>query len=408
MSIRTNSNVKTTHKVFFKKPKNKTKKNPLPKDANLTVYNKFKGTKLIPTTNIIQYIKSNYNDFVTVKKDADEKGKNSLYMDDCFNFENKLNNGTDKKFSINTSVESNPKMSLNKLIAYSFYLKMKYIFVTQTGEVTTMDDFLDKIKYQIGKDVKRDNRTINNTPYNAEYFANQESDEKDINYYSIADTFYQLVIDYYAKNNLTVNYNAVNIIALFSCQNLYNLLTDLVIIKLNDMLKPEMSNIMHTKKKCIINITPTVQTVELVFESDVVISQHGGTYDLEYPCGKLNFTFLVDLITNTYKFSHFAISYDLDKCGPEENNAEENNAAENNGVVDKYRKTKIAAAISIPLAVSVVGIATMPYILGALGGKNTKNTKNAKKKEKNKTKKNKKEKRIKIKLKKQKKIKRKI
>ena len=136
----------------------------------------------------------------------------------------------------------------------------------------------------------------------------------------------------------------------------------------------------NTTKKCIINITPTVQTLELVFESDVVISQNGGSFDLEYPCGKLNFTFLVDLITNTYKFSHFGISYDLDKCGPEENNAVENNAVENNAVENNangnnYRRTKIAAAVSIPIAVSVAGVATMPFILGALGGKH----KNAKK-----------------------------
>ena len=177
---------------------------------------------------------------------------------------------------------------------------------------------------------------------------------------------------------MKINPNAVNIIALFSCQNLYNLLTDLVIIKLNDMLKPEMSNIMHTKKKCVINITPTVQTLELVFESDVVISQNGGAFDLEYPCGKLHFTFLVDLITNTYKFSRFAISYDLDKCGAEENNNDGNGNGNGN------RRKKIAAAVSVPVAVSVVGVTTMPFILGALGGKTTKKNKTKKIKRKRK------------------------
>jgi hypothetical protein len=292
-------------------------------------------------------------------------------------------------------------MSLNKLIAYSFYLKMKYIFVTQNGALTTMDDFLDQIKYQMGKDIKRDHRTINNVSYPPEYFANPEDDENEPNYYSITDTFYQLIIDYYAKNNLKVNYNAVNIIALFSCQNLYNLLTDLVIIKLNDMLKPEMSNIMHTTKKCIINITPTVQTLELVFESDVVISQNGGAFDLEYPCGKLNFTFLVDLITNTYKFTHFGIRYDLNKCGPEENNANDNGNGNGNGNDNgnNHRRKKIAAAVTVPLAVSVVGVTTMPFILGALGGNTVKKNKTNKvkkkkgKKKKGKTNKNDKRKR---------------
>ena len=240
---------KKTHNKSFKK--NKTQKIPPSKETNLTFYNKFNGTKLIPTTNIIQYIKENYADFANVKKVADEKGKNTLYLDDCFNFEDKLNNSKGKPFLIDTSVESNPNMSLNKLIAYSFYLKMKYIFVTQNGQFTTMDNFLEQIKYQIGKDVKRDDRTINDIPYPPEYFFKPE-DEKKPDYYSIADTFYQLVIDYYIKNNLKVNYNAVNIIALFSCQNLYNLLTDLVIIKLNNMLKPEMSNIMHTKKNVLL------------------------------------------------------------------------------------------------------------------------------------------------------------
>ena len=97
MPLKTNSNIKTTHKVFFKNPKNKTKKKPPAKETNLTFYNKFKGTHLIPTTNIIQYIKDNYNQFVDVKKAADEKQKNVLYMDDCFNFEDKLNNGKEKK-----------------------------------------------------------------------------------------------------------------------------------------------------------------------------------------------------------------------------------------------------------------------------------------------------------------------
>jgi hypothetical protein len=144
---------------------------------------------------------------------------------------------------------------------------------------------------------------------------------------------------------------------------------------------------MHTKKKCIINITPTVQTLELEFESDVVITQNGGAFDLEYPCGKLHFIFMVDLITNTYKFSQFEISYDLDKCGPQENDVDENDAAENNVVVDKYRKTKIAAAVTIPLAVSVVGVTTMPFILGTLGGKKVKKNKKDKTKGKRKRKK---------------------
>jgi hypothetical protein len=394
MPIKTNSNIKTTHKVFFKKPKNKTKKTPPVKDNNLTFYNKFKGTKLIPTTNIIQYIKDNYNQFVDVKKAADEKEKNVLYMDDCFNFEDKLNNGKEKKFSIDTSAESNPNMTLNKLIAYSFYLKMRYIFATQNGTLTTMDNFLEQIKYQIGKDVKRDDRTINDIPYPPEYFSKPEDKDEEVpDYYSIADTFYQLVIDCYIKNNLKVNYNAVNIIALFSCQNLYNLLTDLVIIKLNDMLKPEMSNIMHTKKKCIINITPTVQTLKLEFESDVVISTNGGAFDLEFPCGKLHFIFMVDLITNTYKFSQFEISYDLDKCGPEENNAVANNAEAEENNPNNHRKIKIAAAVSVPLAVSVVGVTTMPFILGALGGKKVKNKKDKTKRKRKRKKKSKSQKR---------------
>ena len=67
-----------------KKPKNKTLKR-LKQDTNIMEL--FVGTKNLPITNVIKYIKDNFANYVALKAQANQQNKNILYLDDCFTFQ---------------------------------------------------------------------------------------------------------------------------------------------------------------------------------------------------------------------------------------------------------------------------------------------------------------------------------
>jgi hypothetical protein len=341
------------------------------KDTQVSYYNKqFKNSLSLPYTNILSYIKNNFNTYYTLKKKLEGEGKQKIIsLDDCFDVKNKFKIG-ERENVFDFPINGNPDMTLDKLIAYSYYTNSSSMFLNKSKI-----DFLKLLKFQIGKDVRRQNRTINGKEYNSSLY----SDVNKTNYV-VTDMFYQTLIDafYNASMNKQIDYNTINKIALLSTQNMYNFITSLISIKLSEITHPETNSVFRPSKveNIIINIEET--TMEYVFESSIIMSRDGESIDPEYPCGKLLFKLLFDFKANTFKFTSFNLSYNINKCGSEIENNENTGQGTNEHKKDSLIKWQYAAPVGLGLA----GLGTIPFILGALGGKTKKKTKKIKTKTK--------------------------
>jgi hypothetical protein len=231
-----------------KNKKNKTKKNTKKTQVN-NYTRKFNNTKLIPNTQILKYMKNNFKSYLLFKDETAKQDKNVIYLDDCFNFGESLKS-KERIFTFESSIPSNPNMNLDKLISYSFYIKTSYAFIDSSNKFTSEDYYLELLKYQMGKDIRRDNRTINSKEYNSDIYSSEK-----LNNYEVTDMFYQTLITAYNKFRDNVNYNIINKIALLSCQNMFNLITDLVSIKLNEILEPELNSVFRPIKSASIYLS---------------------------------------------------------------------------------------------------------------------------------------------------------
>jgi hypothetical protein len=332
-----------------KTPKNKNK--TIKKMFNLEnveidYYSKnFRNTKLIPKTKIINYIFLGYNKFLLQQKTRESQGNYVLDLNDCFIIEpNSFHSGL-KSDTINLSLQMNPETPLDKLIAYSFYLKQSYVFKKKNG--------LSDIKYQIGKDIKRSQITINDKLFDSKIY-------QDDNYFFITDVFYKTIIDeLYRINNKYINLNIANKFALLSCQNIFNLITDLITLKLNEILEPETNTVFRPKKSSNIIINPYEISMELGFQSKLIISRNGEPMDPEYPCGNIEFSFYINILHNRYELKNFILSYDINKCGPEIQN--EQDVSEN--------KSNLKPEYIIPASIATASIIATPFLIASLGGK---------------------------------------
>ena len=347
-----------THKHNYTKKSKKSKKSKKNKknkkggdniDLSTADYNtNFKGTELIPNTSITQYIISNYYNYIEEKNSMDRKKKSVLNLKDCFDFKNKLDNTNNKQFIFRGEVHGNTdKWKLDKLISYIFYITMSstfnpqidnsreasnkhsmkdqvkqrlkfYMFMSRNKNIVNIEDkdvyinrIIKELKYQIGKDVRRDNRLINGKQYTAEMFL----DEKKTNY-QITDMYYSILMDTYTASNITINNNTINLICLLSCQNIFNLITDLIVMQVNSMVQPEMSAVMNASKNINIEITPTIEMMRFSFKSSLLISENM-FLDPEKSCGIIEFTLEIDIKNKTYKFTNLWISYNVITCQPE-------------------------------------------------------------------------------------------
>lgn len=351
------NNTISTIKNYKRKGKGKTIKNY--QKLSLQSYSiHYKKTKRIPRTNIINYMKLHFETYRQVYDKLEQQGKYVLYLDDCFLLEDTLVTGK-RIYSYDSPIQGNPSMSLDKLIAYAFYMKTKYAFVHESnGSITSESSYLDALKYQMGKDIRRDKRVINGKKYDLEYYSDTSN-----NNYDIADMFYQLLIETFYAAKSPIDYNTINKIALLSCQNMFNLLTDLISIKLQELLEPEMNSVFRPVKSANIVVTPDKKTMELIFDSELIISRDQEPVDPEYPCGKVSFILFIDFDKNTFAFSQFKLSYDINTCGPEINTRD--NQKSNTSPLDALKRS-VKLEYAIPVAIGIGGIIATPFLLGAL------------------------------------------
>lgn len=352
---------KKNKKKNIKRSKTLKKKSNL-EDVPINYYSKnFKKTKLIPKTKIINYIFLGYKNYLLQKEISESQGNNVISFDDCFIINPDSFRTGLRKNTINLSLQMNPETPLDKLIAYSFYLKQSYLFEKKNG--------LSDIKFQIGKDIKRSNTTINGKIYNQEYYGKFEDN------FEAADMFYQNIIDeLYKINNKYINLNIANKFALLSCQNIFNVITDLITIKLNKILEPETNSVFRPTNFSNIIINRDEISMVLGFKSKLIISRDGEPMDPEYPCGNIEFSFYIDILNNKYELKKFILSYDINKCGPEipkQQHLPDDNLNEN--------KTSLKMGYIIPASITAAGLVATPFLLGSLGGNINNNKKTRKK-----------------------------
>lgn len=341
------------------------KSNLLLKKKFFSKYDKYyANTEVIPATKITNYMKKYYNAYKVFSEECEQrKASDPTYVNPINNldsyFDTKdiiINNGSRQFTFESSSIEKNPDMSLYKLLAYSYYVKSRKAFED--------NNYLENLKYIIGKDVNREKKTINGVYYDGTEIGGDSTDK-----YKITDAFYKLLISYFQSNGGVIDYNTINMIALLSAQSIQNFISDLFLYKIRFLVRPEDCSPFHINKNYKILIKPESKTMEYNYSAELTISKdrlNGQFMDLEYPCGNIEAKLLFDLTNDNYKFTFLKINYDLDKCGPEMDNMGSNdgsNDGSNNG------KWNINYKYAIPAAgVLAAGIAT-PFLLGALGGK---------------------------------------
>ena len=160
-------NLTTRNKIY-----NKTAYNT---NQAIKYYNTtFKGTKLIPETAIINLMKNEYPNYLHIKEQNLKKNEFSLF--DTY-FESKNIFATPaRQLNIDIMIKQNPNMTIDRLLCYSFFTKSSFMFYDDAP--TSTEFYLESLKNQIGKDVRRDNRTINGKEYPASLFM----DESKTNY----------------------------------------------------------------------------------------------------------------------------------------------------------------------------------------------------------------------------------
>jgi hypothetical protein len=356
------NNQLNNQKIVNQRNKTVRRNPPVRKDTQVNYYNKnFKNSPLLPYTNIIAYVKTNFNEYSVLKNKLESEGNYKIItLDDCFDIKDKFKIG-EREYTFDSSISGNPNMPLDKLIAYSYYIKSSSMFINKNKL-----EFLKLLKYQIGKDVRRQDRTINGKEYTTSLY----SDSSKTNYV-ITDIFYQTLIDafYNANANKQIDYNTVNKMGLLSCQNMYGLITDLITVKLSEITHPEVNSVFRPDKSETIIINNEQTTIEFFFKSQIVMSRDGGGMDPEYPCGTLEFKLLFDLKANIFKFTSFKLSYNINKCGPEIKNQGNNQGQGQEAKKDSLVKWEYA----LPAGIGAAGLVATPFLLAAFGGKMKRN-----------------------------------
>ena len=252
------------------------------------------------------------------------------------------------KFSINQRLKTHPDYTLQKILETCIFLTSKSFFINNDTFYPS-NHIIKALKIQMGKDILRTNIIINGTIFNAS--AGEDLD----NFPKITDSFYETLITYFKTNGLPVNFNQINQLCLLCCQNMSNLMSDLVIIYLNGILTPEICAVYQANRKIKIEITKTSIILSLTLQSRLIISDDQ-MLDPERSCGNLLFKIKCDILNNAFEMSKFIVNINRVTCKVGD-------------IKDSEPSFKLNIPLDsslIPTAVSTVGIVSAPFILGAI------------------------------------------
>ena len=320
---------------------------------------------LLPITEIIEYIKKNYNNFIKEKEQNLIAGKDEIELSSIFFIPPGLNL-PEKTVNINTNFKQNPKMSLDKLLAYSLWFKSPDWF-QNLNDITNFN--IEYLKYQIGKD-------INRTPINVNDKTFSLIDPED--YYKTTDNFNVFIMKTMIANNILIKQNTILKLDILMCQNLYNFISQTISLFIMNKISPEYATETQAKKDIQIFLNNNDQYVIFNFECKLIIS-YKQMLDPEYTCGNYSFSLKIDLKNNTFSLNKFILNYNVDDCIPNQNLAGDTETDVQKA--DSYLK-KGANFISNNKASVAAGLATSGilsvgalYLAGVLGGKKYKSRK---------------------------------
>jgi hypothetical protein len=321
---------------------------------NAKYYTKYyTNTHLLPFSSIINYINNNYDSFNNLSSNS-----NTDTIINSFSFYFNVNNdflNENKSDAIDTPIQKNAQMDLNKLLAYALYIKSKRFF--QLNNKLNIED----LKYQIGKDVSRIDIFINGDLYKNPYI--EEDTEQLITNFQKADHFNLTLVDYFNDFSKKIDYNQINQLGIACCQNLFNLVTDQINLALMYAIQPEICVFLNGNKHIEITINETARLCKLFFSCNLVIS-YKQILDPEYTCGNLDFILTLDFVKNTYYYESFVLNYNVNNCDPYVYEANQNLIQE---LDQKKNSSKLKYVI--PAAAVTGAVVATPFLLGVLGGK---------------------------------------
>jgi hypothetical protein len=378
---KSNKNIVPTKKII----KSRTVKTRAPSrnSAIKQIYNRdYYGKDLLPTTNIIQYIDSTFNDYMSMKQEKSKLNLPAASFEDFFIVDDILKK-KETIADIDTQINKQPNASLNKFLAYSlYYSEYKNWFNSPNKK---MD--ISLLKNQSGKDLSRIGITLNNVKYNSLSGDNNslKTDHFNVTLMNILSKF--TVIDFDLLNKIDIS----------MCQNILNFLIDLITLLIMKKIAPEKVIITKVEKNLSINLTKSQQNIIYSLKTKFYITKDGDVYNGEITCGEMELTFVIDLKKNSYNFSRFKCKYNAETCyqGEDVGSLQSNVSNQDNVpnvIANEENQGSSFLKYVIPAGLGVGVIAT-PFLLGALGGKNkklkAKKVKTIKRKRKNKTRKKK-------------------
>jgi hypothetical protein len=327
---------------------------PSRNNAIKKIYNRdYYGKKILPTTNIIQYIDSNFNVYMSMKAQKEKQDLPSASFEDFFIVDDILKK-KEKSADINIQINKRPNTSLDKLLAYSlYYSEYKNWFNSPNKKMDT-----SLFKYQVGKDLSRIDFKINNIKYNA-----NDEDNNSLK----ADKFNVEIINILSKFSV-INFDLINKIDIVMCQNILNFITDLISLMISIKIAPEKLIITKAEKNATITLTKLEQNIAFNFKTKFYITKDGGINDPEFTCGDMEFIFVIDFKRKTYKLEKFNCKYNADICYQTE--SLQPNVENNQNKNEKEKDNSKYFRYGIPIALGVGGIVSAPFLLAALGGKN--------------------------------------
>jgi hypothetical protein len=333
---------------------------------------------LLPTTEIIDYIKNNYNNFIKEKEQNIIAGKDEIELSSIFSIPPGLNL-PEKIVNINTNFKQNPEMSLDKLLAYSLWFKSPDWFQNLNNVVKFNIEYL---KYQIGKDINRIPIKVNNNTFS---LINTED------YYKTTDNFNVFIMKTLANNQVLIKQNTILKLDILMCQNLYNFISQTISLFIINKISPEYATETQATKDIQIFLNNNQQYVVFNFQCKLIIS-YKQELNPEFTCGSYSFSLRIDLKKNTFSLNNFILNYNVDDCNPKKNLASE---TESDVQIGKSFLKKSANFLKNNKATIAAGLATSGlltvgalYLAGVLGGKKTKKSKSKKLQRNHKNKKN--------------------
>jgi hypothetical protein len=321
---------------------------------------------MLPTTEIIDYIKNNYNSFLKEKEQNLIAGKDEIELGSIF-FIPPGSNLPEKIVNINTNFKQNPKMSLDKLLAYSLWFKSQDWFKNDQDEVNFNMEYL---KYQIGKDINRTTINVNGNPF---------SKVDPENYYKTTDNFNVFIMKTISTNQVLIKQNTILKLDILMCQNLYNFISQTISLFIMNKISPEYATETQAKKDIQIFLNNNEQYVIFNFECKLIIS-YKQELNPEITCGSYSFSLKIDLKNDTFSLNKFILNYNVDECIPKQNLANASDILKGESYLKKganfigNNKASIAAGIATSGVISVGAL----YLAGILGGKKSRKYKSRK------------------------------